>query len=144
MKDMLQMQNVQIVPHVGSWQEAIKVSVMPLVEGGYVEPRYIDGIMENTALYGPYYVMAPDLALIHARAEQGVIKKQVAVTVVKDPIKFSDDGYDVRLLVVLAAEDSESHGACMAQLAGIFSDEERMQQIINAQSAQEVYNYFMM
>ncbi|MEF9967286.1 MAG: PTS sugar transporter subunit IIA, partial [Longicatena sp.] len=108
-RDMLKKENVQIVQNVVDWKDAIRTSVQPLVEGHYVEERYIDGVIENTNIYGPYYVLAQDLALIHARSDQGVIEKQLAVTVLKEPIKFSEDGYSVRLLVVLAAADGESH-----------------------------------
>ena len=46
--EMLKKENVQIVESVADWKEAIHVAVQPLVDGGYVEARYIDGIIENT------------------------------------------------------------------------------------------------
>ncbi|MEG2751533.1 MAG: PTS sugar transporter subunit IIA [Anaerorhabdus sp.] len=97
------------------WKDAIRTSVQPLVVGHYVEERYIDGVIENTNVYVPYYVLAQDFALIHAKSDQGVIEKRLAVTVLKELINFSEDGYSVRLLVVLAT-DGESHMAAIAAL----------------------------
>lgn len=140
---MLKKENVQIVQSVVDWKDAIHTSVRPLVEGHYVEERYIDGVIENTDVYGPYYVLTQNLALIHARSDQGVITKQLAVTVLKEPIKFSEDGYDVRLLVVLAAENGESHLEAIRSLANIFSDETRIQEICDCSNAHEIYERFL-
>lgn len=142
MQDMLKKENIQILPEVESWQEAVRVSIEPLIKGGYVEARYVDGVLDNTQLYGPYYVLAPDLALIHARAEQGVLHRQLAVTLLRKPVRFSPEGYDVRLLVVLAAENPQSHTQCLKRLAGIFGDDEAMAAIVEAQSCDELYGYF--
>lgn len=142
-RDMLKEKNVQIVQNVANWKDAVQTSVQPLVDGQYVESRYIDGIIENTNIYGPYYVLAPDLALLHARSDQGVLKKQLAVTLLKEPVKFSEDGYSVRLLVVLAAADGESHMDAISKLAAIFSDEEKLAAICEAKNVHQIYELFL-
>lgn len=143
MKDMLKLENVQIVNGVKDWIEAIHVGVQPLVDTGYVEARYIDEIIKNTEKFGPYYVLCENLALLHASAEQGVIKKQVAITVLKEPVKFKEDGYDVRLLVTLAASDPESHMQAMQAISNIFSDEKRIAMLVNADTEMEIYRQFI-
>ena len=143
MKDMLKLENVEIVDHVKDWIDAIHVSVKPLVDQGYCESRYIDEIIKNTRKFGPYYVLCENLALIHASSEQGVLKKQLAITVLKHPVRFKSDGYDVRVLVALAAEDSESHMHAIQAISNIFSQEERMQQMIAATSEKDIYNMFV-
>ena len=136
MNEILKLENVRILDSVKDWIEAINVAVQPLVEQGYCESRYITGIIENTKKFGPYYVLCENLALIHASSEQGVIKKQIAVTVLKNPIKFKPDGYNVRILLVLAAEDSEA-------ISNIFSDKKRVQKILDAKSTEEIFNVFI-
>lgn len=74
-KDMLKLENVQVVDSARDWEDAVRIAVTPLVKGGYVEERYIDGIIDNAHELGPYFVLVPNLALLHARPEQGVIKK---------------------------------------------------------------------
>jgi len=140
---MLKIENVQILESVKDWKEAIRISVMPLVASGYVEERYIQGIIDNTVQYGPYYVLAPEIALPHARPEQGVISKQLAITVLRNPIRFTSDGYDVRLLIVLAAEDGASHLEALKAVAEIISDEQKVQSILEAKTSEEVLTRFI-
>ena len=76
MSKMLKRENVQIVERVDTWEESVHVAVQPLVEQGYVESAYIDGIIGNAKEFGPYFVLCPDLALLHARPDQGVLKRR--------------------------------------------------------------------
>ena len=142
-KEMLKPENVRIAQSVDTWQDAIRLAVAPLREGGYVEPRYEDEIIRATNEMGPYYVLTEDVALIHGRPEDGCIKGQMAVTVLKQPIKFSEDSFDVRLLVALAAEDPNSHIEAMQVLAGIFMDEQKIASIVESDDTQAIYQAFM-
>ena len=143
MKEMLKRENVQIVEKVDGWEDSVHVAVQPLVDQGYVESRYIDGIIDNAKEFGPYFVICPDLALLHARPEQGVIKAQLAVTVLREPVRFKPEGPDVRLLVTLAAVDSDSHIEVMRQLATIFGDPANIAKAAEAPTADEVYEIFV-
>lgn len=142
MQEMLKRENVQIVDSCKDWQDAIHVAVQPLVDGGYVKPEYIDGVIENAHKFGPYFVLAPDLALIHARPEQGVIKRQLAVTVLRKGVEFKT-GEPCRLLVTLAAEDPNSHIDVMRVLATMFANPDNIERVCNAKSADEVYDLFV-
>ena len=62
--EMLKRENVRLADSVDSWQDAIKLAVAPLNEGGYVEDRYADEIIRATNEMGPYYVLTEDVALI--------------------------------------------------------------------------------
>ena len=88
--DMLKLENIKILAGVKDWKEAIYTAVQPLVDGGYCEARYSDEIIKNTEKLGPYYVLCENVALIHGSAEQGVIKRQIAVTLLKEPLKFKE------------------------------------------------------
>ena len=90
--DMLKLENIKILPGVKDWKEAIYTAVKPLVDGGYCEARYSDEIIKNTEKLGPYYVLCENVALVHGSTEQGVIKRQIAITLLKEPVKFKEDG----------------------------------------------------
>lgn len=143
MRAMLKRENVQLLESVNTWEDAIHFAVQPLVDTGYVEARYIDGIIENARKYGPYFVICPDLALLHARPEQGVIKKQLAVTILRKGIRFKENGDPVRVLVTLAAEDADSHIDVMRCLASMFSNPRNIETLIQSDSADMVYDRFM-
>lgn len=143
MKNLLKLENCFIRNSVTDWKDAIEVAVRPLVEQGYCEERYIDGIFENTEKFGPYYVLMENLALIHASTSQGAIKTQLAVTVLKEPVRFKPDGYDVRVLVTLVAQDPESHLGAMQAVSRIFTDPEQVQELLDATSSETVYEIFV-
>ena len=84
--DMLKLENIKILAGVKDWKEAIYTAVQPLVDGGYCEARYSDEIIKNTEKLGPYYVLCENVALIHGSTEQGVIKRQIAITLLKEQI----------------------------------------------------------
>ena len=141
--DMLKEENVQIVERVDNWKEAITVSLQSLLDQGYVTEEYGKSIIQITEEMGPYYVLTENVALIHGRPESGVLKKQLAVTVLRNPIKFSEGGYPVRLLVALAATDSESHLSVMQTLAELFMSEGAIDDLVNARDAKQVYEYLV-
>ncbi len=141
-EELIQQMNIRIKEEVTDWKQAVVEAVSPLIENGFVESRYVDAIIENTEKYGPYYVIAPNIALPHARPEQGVLRKQLAVLLLRKPIKFSQDGYDVRLLITLAASDSESHLQTLAKLSEVLSDDDLIGKILGATSEEEIYRLF--
>ncbi len=141
--EMLKRENVIILDRVKDWKQAIYISLEPLVLGGYVESRYAEEIIRSTEEIGPYYVLTEDIALIHGRPEQGVIKKQLAVTVVREPVQFSEDSFPVRLLIALAATDANSHLDVMQVLAAIFLDESKIREIAEAESEEKIYNLLL-
>lgn len=143
LREMLKLENVRILEKTEDWRRAIHESLKTLVDGGYVESRYIDNIIESTVRLGPYYVLAEDVALIHGRPEEGVLKKQLAVTVLRKPVRFSENGYPVRILIALAAEDSESHLDVMKIIATILMDESKIQAIANGKTEEEIYQLFL-
>lgn len=142
MEEMLNRDNIQIVDACADWEQAVHVAVKPLVDGGFVTPAYADGIIENTHKYGPYFVLAPNLALLHARPEQGVIHQQLAVCVLREGVVFKEGDDPVAVLITLAAENPNDHIDVMKILATMFSDPQKITQIAQAQSVEEIYNLF--
>jgi PTS system ascorbate-specific IIA component len=143
MKDLLKRENVQIVDSVADWRDAVKVSLAPLERGGFVEPRYADNVIARTLEVGPYYVLTDDIALIHARPEEGAIKKQIAVTLLRTPVWFSDDFPAVSILFALAAEDSDSHIEAIKVIATICMEDEQVQALKSCKTEDEIYRFLV-
>ena len=83
---LLKRENVQICETPGNWRDAIKISVLPLEQGGYVKSCYKEGIIENVEKLGPYIIIAEHIALPHARPEQGTIETQISITLFRQDI----------------------------------------------------------
>ena len=94
MEKLLQEKNCYLRDRVQDWKEAVHIACEPLIEQNYCTTAYEAAIYEITERLGPYYVLCENLALIHASNQSGVNDTQMAVTVLKEPVKFKPDGYD--------------------------------------------------
>lgn len=136
----LKKENVRIVEAVEDWREAIRVATEPLAEQGYITENYAKRIIQLTEEHGAYYIVAKNLALVHARPEDGVLKQQLAVTVIRKPVIFDNkENEPVQLFVTLCAEDSNKHLEMLQELAEIMMDESRVEQCVQAETAEALY-----
>lgn len=75
----------------------------------------------------------------HARPENGVNRLALGLTVIRNGVNFDADENDpVKMLVTLAATDSNSHVDAIAQLAELFMNEEHVAQICSAQDVDAI------
>ncbi len=56
---------------VETWPQALEICGKPLLDAGVIAPEYITAIVQQHQKLGPYYVLAPGLAMPHARPEEG-------------------------------------------------------------------------
>ncbi len=139
LEDMLVIDNIRIVYEKLSWEEAIITAINPLVLTGCVEERYGRAIIESTKKYGAYYILTKDIALLHSRPEEGVKRRQIGITLVKEGVIFPGKSEPIKLLVVLAAVDNEGHIDAMKDIADLVIDESKIGEILNAESPQIIY-----
>lgn len=139
---LLKQENVQICEKADDWRDAVRISVLPLERGGFVESRYKDGIIENVEKLGPYIVIADHIALPHARPEQGVVKTQISITLFRQDVEFEGREATARLFVTLAAEDSDKHLDALSKISELLSDEDVVRQILESPDVQTLYKYF--
>lgn len=108
----------EIGVQVNGWPEAIRVACRPLLDGGAVEARYIERCVEMVSTHGPYIVVAPGIALAHARPEDGAIRLGLAVATLTEPVEFGHDQNDpVDLVFAFATPDRDQHVHLLAAIA---------------------------
>lgn len=140
--NLLKRENVQICESAKDWRDAIRIAVKPLEEHGYVEPRYKEEIISNVENMGPYIVIADNIALPHARPEQGALETQIGVTLFRQNIVFDGKDMPARLFITLAAKDSDSHLDALMEISELLSDEEIVQKILEVTDPESLYQYF--
>ena len=132
-------ENIQIVDSVCDWKQAITLAAQPLLDKESITQAYIKAILNNHQELGPCYILAPGLAMPHARPEDGVNRLGLGLTVIKQGVNFDSEGNDpIRLLITLAASDSNSHVETIAQLAELFMNEEDVAAIIAADTKDDI------
>ncbi|MBS4750055.1 PTS ascorbate transporter subunit IIA [Granulicatella sp. zg-ZJ] len=123
-----------------TWEEAVKLAVLPLIASQAVEEQYYDAIIESTNEYGPYYILMPGMAMPHARPEAGVNKDAFSLITLKEPVTFSD-GKEVSVLIALAATSSKIHtSVAIPQIIALLELENSIARLLACQSAQDVYD----
>ena len=126
-------QHIRVIDDVSDWQEAVRLSAEPLLAEGAITPAYLDAIFTSHAELGPYYVLAPGLAMPHARPEQGARKNGLSLLHVKQGVNFAADENDpVFVVIMLCALSGDDHIQMITALAEVFSDESRLQQLLSA------------
>ncbi len=103
---------------VGGWQEAIRASCQPLLDAEAIEERYVDRCIEMVEEEGPYVVVAPGIALAHARPEDGVKRLCLSVATLTTPVEFGHEENDpVDLVFAFGSPDSTQHIELLRSLA---------------------------
>lgn len=137
--DLLKPEFIKISVECHDWKSALKQGTNILLQHKCVEERYYEEIINNFNDIGPYMVVAPGIVLSHARPEAGVKKLSMSLVTLKKPISFGSENNDpVRLIVTIAATDSESHLKALAQLMELFMNSENLRKIMDATNKEEV------
>ncbi len=132
-------ENIQIVDSVSDWKQAIRLSAQPLLAKETMTEAYIDAIFNSHQELGPYYVLAPGLAMPHARPEEGAIKNGLSLLHIKQGVSFDAEENDpVYVVIMLCALSGDEHINMITALADIFSDDERLSALLKASSTEEI------
>lgn len=125
------------------WQQAVQIALAPLLATGRINHRYCQGVIDNTLEWGPYYVVAPGIALPHARPEQGVIANGIAVTTLEEPVSFGHEDCDpVWLLISLSAADANTHLATIQRISALLANDELLVQLQQATTDSQLFELF--
>jgi PTS system ascorbate-specific IIA component len=125
--------------HAQDWKDAIKKSAQPLIDDGDITSGYVDGIFESVKEFGPYFVIAPHVALAHAPSKDGAKKLALGVAVLSEPVDFHNKDNDpVKYIFTLSSPDSNSHLKAMQELVTLMSDSTFYEKLDSAKSSHEV------
>jgi mannitol/fructose-specific phosphotransferase system IIA component (Ntr-type) len=136
---MLDNDSVAVNVSVEDWRAAIEKAGMLLVKQGAVEAHYVDAMLRVAQELGPYIVIAPGIAMPHARPEDGVKRTAISVICLKEPIPFGHPENDpVRLVIGLAATDHTAHVKAMSQLAIFLDTPHALEALMESTTPEEV------
>ncbi|KKW73675.1 PTS IIA-like nitrogen-regulatory protein PtsN, ptsN [Lactococcus cremoris] len=137
--DLLTKEKIRFTNKELSWQDAIELAAQPLLDKHEIEERYIKAIIDKVETFGPYIDLGLGIALPHARPEEGVKKLGMSFLRCEHPVKLMDDvKHEIKLFIVLAAIDNETHLRALSTLTKILSNKERLSQLLAATNAAEV------
>ena len=124
-----------------SWQDAIQAACEPLLADRTIEQQYVEAIISCIEEYGPYIVIAPDIAMPHStESAKGVNGTAIGFMKVKHPVSFDkeDREKDARLFFTLASIDHEQHLSNMMRLSELLMNESIVSALLDASSEKDL------
>lgn len=143
-ESLIENNSILLNQRVADWKEAIKLGTDLLEKSGAIEPRYYQHIIKNIDEMGPYIILAPGLAMPHARPEEGVIKTSFALVTLAEPVVFEGEDEPVSVFVTLAGSDSDKHMEGLMEITQTLDDPDsdtgvNLEKILRCQTKEDVY-----
>ena len=121
------------------WRAAVRLAGRALTASGATRPGYADEMIRMIDEHGPYVVIAPGLALAHARPGPDVLADGIAVVTLATPVSFGHPHNDpVSVVLGLAIKSADTHIEAVAELANVFNDSSTIARLTAAASVAEV------
>jgi PTS system ascorbate-specific IIA component len=139
LSELLPEEAIRLSVEAADWRAAIRASNEALVAAGITEPAYGDEMVAMVEEHGPYIVIAPGIALAHARPSPAVRRAGLSLVTLEQPVAFGHEANDpVRLVVGLAAPEQRAHVDALATLAALLADEASREALLASRDAAEV------
>lgn len=121
------------------WRSAIRLAGAALTASGATTAGYAAEMIRMIDEHGPYIVIAPGLALAHARTGPEVLRDGLAVVTLSNAVEFGNPYNDpVRVVLGLAVGSAAHHLSLVAEIANVFNDSDAIARLAGAGSADEV------
>ena len=130
--------SISVIHSTKDWQEAIDFSMASLLDKNYISENYIQSIKDSTISNGPYYILAPGVAMPHARPECGALKTGMSLTLLKQGVYFPGNDEPIKLLIGLSAADANSYIGTIQALSELLCEEEILEQLLTASSEKQL------
>jgi len=135
-KAVLKKENIVLSSTVSDKTEAIRLAGEVLVSEGYVEPSYVEKMLEREELTSTY--MGNFVAIPHGTESSRDLVKSAGISVIQIPegVDFGD-GNVAKVLIGIAGKNNE-HLEILSKIAIVCSEEENIQKIVEATSKEDI------
>lgn len=119
-------------------EDAIRFAGEQLVKGGYVQPEYVEAMLEREKLTPTY--LGESIAVPHGtvEAKDRVLKTGVVFCQYPQGVRFGEDEDDIARLVIGIAARNNEHIQVITSLTNALDDETVIERLANTTSVDEV------
>lgn len=123
---------------VTDWQEGIRESCQLLLEKKIIKATYVDEIIKCIRIFGPYIIVAPNVAMPHASSQSDeVLATAVSFTKLKSSVSFDDPEKKAQLFFTLAAKNSDAHLKNIQRLSELLMKEGVIDSLMATESIED-------
>lgn len=142
LNDLLIKETILTNVSVKNWEDAVREGGRLLLNEGYIESEYIQAMINSVKELGPYVVIAPNIAMPHARPNESVNKVGISLITLKEPVEFGHEENDpVKIVICLAAINHSSHLKALSELVNYLNNKEFVELLKNEQSVDKIIHY---
>ncbi|MDP2812989.1 MAG: PTS sugar transporter subunit IIA [Erysipelotrichaceae bacterium] len=135
----IKIENLKISKERMDADTALRAIGRIMVESKSVKPEYVENMIASYKEFGPYFVIAPGVAIAHAKPDESVIRDDIALMICHHPVVFNSHNDPVSMLFGLCATGSHQHMEVLMQVANLLSDTEAQKQIMHVSNEQELF-----
>ncbi|MCA6969099.1 PTS mannitol transporter subunit IICBA [Pectobacterium carotovorum] len=130
--------NVFLNQHATDKEQAIRFAGEQLVKGGYVEPAYVEAMLEREKLTSTY--LGESIAVPHGtiEAKDRVLKTGVVFCQYPEGVRFGDEEDEVARLVIGIAARNNEHIQVITSLTNALDDDAVIERLAQTQDVQDV------
>ena len=117
----------------GDWEDEIRKTSAPLHNCGCIEQNYVDKMIALGEAHGPYFVISEDIAIAHARPQDGVMALGLRLTIYREGLTIMERK-GIRFLFVLSSPDQKKHLHILENIMELSRDEKLRNALCLAQN----------
>lgn len=140
LSELLTIDYIDVGVKANNWQEAIKASGQVMLAKGDIEQRYIEAMIDQVKINGPYIVISKGVAVPHGSFNQGTKRVAMSLVKLKEPVYFGIDGYDpVEIVCALSPIDHNQHLRAFFTLVNLLLDPMYKTMLFKATNEAEIF-----
>ncbi|WP_181347121.1 BglG family transcription antiterminator [Thalassobacillus sp. CUG 92003] len=139
LSDILPLSRTDIIERVPDWQSAVEHASQGLIRDGIVTSHYVQSMIQLIEEKGPYVVISPEVAIPHAKSEDGVLGLGISLLLLRHSVNLK--GKNVKLFIVLATPDEQSHLKPLTQLTEMMSDQAAKTEILQQDDRERLHHF---
>ncbi len=125
---------------VTDWEGALTQAVALLEADLRVTSEYLVEVLAANQKLGPYFVIAPGIAIAHAAPGVGVLETGMALLRLEQPVVSGSNNDPVRLVFAFCSVDADSHVELLASFARVMTSEGKISSLLNEPNLSVVRN----
>ena len=132
-------ENMRAQVQAADWKEAIRQAGGILEEAGSITAEYTESMVQAVETFGPYIVMMPGFAIAHAAPCAAVLKEDLALITLAEPVVFGSPNDPVTTILCVACIDRDSHMRALQTVAEALCGDGVMENLAKAQTVEELH-----
>lgn len=137
MRDMIKKHHIVLSSDSYNYKQAIKAAAEVLVVEGIIENTYVEKMIWAVETLGPYMVILPKMAFVHAAADDGVNRNGISLLRIDTPIPFGKENTaPVQAIFVIASKSREDRG--LLKLVRILEEKNNMNVLLTSNDIDEI------